>query len=162
MKNIKKIIKKTMIVLLSIVLLLVIATFAYMQHPKFGKSPSGKRLERIKQSPNFKDGKFQNINFTPYVTEGNSMSSVAYDFAFTKFPRTHPIDTIPSIKTDLKNISITENVLVWFGHSSYFIQFNGKRFLIDSVFSGNASPVPNSNRSFIGADIYSVDDLPEI
>lgn len=151
-----------MIVLLSIVLLLVIATIAYMQHPKFGKSPSGKRLELIIQSPNFKDGKFQNIHFTPYVTKGYSMSSVAYDFAFTKFPRTQPKDTIPSIKTDLKNLLITENILVWFGHSSYFIQINGKRFLVDPVFSGNASPVPNSNKSFRGTDIYSVDDMPEI
>ncbi|MFC2187380.1 MBL fold metallo-hydrolase [Fulvivirgaceae bacterium LMO-SS25] len=151
-----------MIVLLSIVLLLVIATIAYMQHPKFGKSPGAKRLELIKQSSNFKDGKFQNIHFTPYVSEGYSMSSVAYDFVFTKFTRTNPIDTIPSIKTDLKTLAITENVLVWFGHSSYFIQLNGKRFLIDPVFSGNASPVPISNTSFIGTDIYSVDDMPDI
>lgn len=90
------------------------------------------------------------------------MSGVAYDFVFTKFPRTQPTDTIPSIKTDLKNLLITENVLVWFGHSSYFIQLNGKRFLVDPVFSGNASPVPNSNKSFTGTDIYSVDDMPEI
>lgn len=162
MNSIMKFIKITMIALLSIILLLVIATIAYMQHPKFGKSPSGKRLELIKQSPNFKDGKFQNIHFTPDVSEGYSMSSVAYDFAFTKFPRTYPTDTIPSIKTDLKTLPITENVLVWFGHSSYFIQLNGKRFLIDPVFSGNASPVPYSIKSFTGTDIYSINDMPEI
>lgn len=162
MNSIKKFLKKTMIVFLSIVLLLFIATITYMQHPKFGKSPSGKRLEKLKRSPNFKDGKFQNLHFTPYVTEGYSISSVAYDFAFTKFPRTHPMDTIPSIKTDLTTLPISENILVWFGHSSYFIQLNGKRFLIDPVFSGNAAPVPYSNRSFKGTDIYTVDDLPEI
>src|SRR5690606_11560796 len=147
---------------LSVALLLAIATITYMQHPKFGKAPSGKRLELIKQSPHYKDGRFQNMHFTPYVTEGYSMSSVAYDFIFTKFPRTEPTDSIPSIKTDLKNLPITENVLVWFGHSSYFIQLNGKRFLIDPVFSGNASPVPNSNKSFNGTDIYLADDMPEI
>src|SRR5690606_23802442 len=84
------------------------------------------------------------------------------DFIFTKFPHTVPKDSIPSLKSDLKNLPLTENVLVWFGHSSYFIQLNGKRFLIDPVFSGNASPVPHSNKSFKGTDIYSVDDLPEI
>lgn len=151
-----------MIVLLSIVLLLVLATFGYIQHPKFGKSPRGKRLELIKQSPNFKDGKFQNIHFTPYITEGYSMTRVSFDFAFTKFTRTNPTDTIPSIKTDLKNLPITENVMVWFGHSSYFIQLNGIRFLVDPVFSGNASPVPYSNKSFLGTDSYSADDMPEI
>lgn len=151
-----------MLLLLSVALLLAIATIIYMHHPKFGKAPSSTRLELIKRSPNFKDGKFQNIHVTPYVTEGYSMARVAYDFALTKFPQTQPTDTIPSIKTNLKNLAISENVLVWFGHSSYFIQLNGKRFLIDPVFSGNASPVPNSNKSFKGTNIYSADDMPEI
>ena len=128
----------------------------------FGKKPSGARLEMIKKSPHYKDGKFQNMHFTPYVSEGYSISSISYDFIFTKFLRTRPTDIIPSIKTNLKNIPIDENVLVWFGHSSYFIQLNGKRFLIDPVFSGNASPIPNSNKSFKGTDIYSADDIPEI
>lgn len=154
--------KRTILVLLSLVFLLVIATLTYMQHPKFGKAPTGTRLERIKQSPNFKDGRFQNEHFTPYITEGYSMLSVVYDFAFTKFPRTGPTELIPSIKTDLKTLPITENVMVWFGHSSYFIQLNGKRFLIDPVFSGNASPIPRSTRSFKGTDVYTADDMPEI
>jgi L-ascorbate metabolism protein UlaG (beta-lactamase superfamily) len=52
--------------------------------------------------------------------------------------------------------------LVWFGHSSFFIQAEGKRFLVDPVFSGNASPVPGSNRSFPGSDIYTPADMPGI
>jgi L-ascorbate metabolism protein UlaG (beta-lactamase superfamily) len=151
-----------MILFFSLLILLVIVTFFYLQHPKFGKAPNGKRIELIQKSLNFKEGIFQNIHFTPYKTEGYSMTRIAYDFIFTKFPRTEPADTIPSIKNDIKNLPITENVLVWFGHSSYYIQLNGKRFLIDPVFSGNASPVPNSNKSFKGTDIYSAEDMPEI
>jgi len=52
--------------------------------------------------------------------------------------------------------------LVWFGHSSYFIQINQKRILVDPVFSGSASPIPNTIKSFEGTDIYSAKDLPEI
>ena len=133
-----------------------------MQHPKFGKAPSGKQLELIKQSPNFKDGKFQNIHFTPTLSEGYSMTVVMWDFLFKKFPRQKPTDTIPSIKTNLLKLPIDSNVLVWFGHSSYFIQLDGKRFLIDPVFSGNASPVPGNNKSFKGTDIYTATDMPEI
>lgn len=139
-----------------------IATVLYMQQPQFGKAPSGKRLELLKQSPNFKEGSFQNIHFTPFITEGYSMIKITWDFIFGKFPRTTPIDTIPSIKTDLKALSKNENVLIWFGHSSYFIQLDGKRFLVDPVFSGNASPVPYTTRSFAGTDIYTADDLPQI
>lgn len=151
-----------MTILISVILLLTIAVFLFMNHPQFGKAPTGKRLELLQQSPNYKDGKFQNIHHTPTVTEGYSMTGVLYDFIFKSFPRTKPVDVIPSVKTDLKNLPITENVLVWFGHSSYFIQLNGKRFLIDPVFSGNASPIPNSNTSFKGSDIYSAEDMPEI
>lgn len=151
-----------MVILFSIVLVLVIAIVAYVQQPKFGKAPSGDRLELLQQSPNYKDGKFQNLSFTPSLSEGYSMVGVFYDFFFTKFPRTKPTDRIPSVKTDLKQIPLTENVLVWFGHSSYYIQLNGKRFLIDPVFSGNASPIPNSNKSFKGSEVYSPEDMPDI
>ena len=157
-----KFIKRTLIILLSIVLLTATATFFYMRQPQFGKAPAGARLARLQQSPNYKDGKFQNIHHTPNLTEGYSMSKVLYNFIFGKFPRTRPTDSIPSVKTDLKRIPASENMLVWFGHSSYFIQLNGKRFLIDPVFSGNASPLPNTNKSFKGTDIYSAEDMPAI
>lgn len=151
-----------MTTLLSVVLLLGTTTFLYMWQPKFGKSPKGERLERIEQSPNYKDGQFQNLSHTPSLSEDQSMVKTFYNFLFKKAPRTRPVDEIPSVKTDLKNLPIDENILVWFGHSSYFIQVDGIRFLIDPVFSGNASPVPNSNKSFKGTDVYSVDDIPEI
>lgn len=157
-----KIVKKAMIAILILAGALLVGAILYMQHPKFGKAPNGQRLERIKQSPNYKDGKFQNKHFTPMVSEGYSMTRAVYDFAFTKFPRTVPTDAIPSLKTDLRSLPITENVLVWFGHSSYFIQLNGKRFLMDPVFSGNASPIPNSSKAFKGTDIYTAEDMPEI
>ena len=140
----------------------VITTLFCMRHPHFGKAPRGKRLEKLKQSPNYKDGKFQNISFTPMISEGYSMAGVVSTHVFGKFLRTKPVDIIPSVKTDLKSLPVTENVLVWFGHSSYFIQLDGQRFLIDPVFSGNASPIPNSNKSFKGTDTYLVDDIPKI
>ncbi|WP_246162449.1 MBL fold metallo-hydrolase [Sphingobacterium phlebotomi] len=157
-----KILKNVMIGILIFIGISTLAVLAYMQHPKFGKAPSGKRLERIKQSPQYRDGKFQNTHYTPMVSEGYSMTKVTFDFIFRKFPRTKPIDEIPSLKTDLKSLPLSDNVLIWFGHSSYFIQLNGTRFLVDPVFSGNASPIPGSNKSFIGTDIYSAEDMPDI
>lgn len=151
-----------MTTLLSVVLLLGFTTFFYMWQPIFGKLPKGKRLEQVQQSPNYRDGQFQNIHHTPNLTTNGSPAKIYFNFLFKKVPHTRPIDEIPSVKTDLKNLPTNENVLVWFGHSSYFIQLDGVRFLIDPVFSGNASPIPNSNKSFKGTDIYSVDNMPEI
>jgi len=162
MKTTFKVLKYTMIILLSLILILAISTYYYMRLPKFGKVPSGKRLERIQQSPNYKDGKFQNIHYTPDLTKGYSMAGILFDMLFKNHPRRKPVDSIPSVKTDLLNLPAASDVLVWFGHSSYFMQIAGKRFLVDPVFSGNASPLPGTTKSFAGADIYSVDDLPSI
>jgi L-ascorbate metabolism protein UlaG (beta-lactamase superfamily) len=151
-----------MIVLISIVLILVLAFFLYTGQAKFGKAPDAGRLERISKSPNFRDGKFHNRQFTPMITEGYSMPSIMYDFVFKSFPRQVPTAAIPSVKTDLLNLARDRDILIWFGHASYFLQIDGKRFLIDPVFSGNASPIPNSNKSFVGTDIYSPADMPGI
>ena len=151
-----------MVTLLIIVSVLLVAIMLYMQQDKFGKSPSGARLERIKQSLNYKDGKFQNQSPTPTLAEGYNMFGVLYEAYFKNKPRHYPKDTIPSVKTDLLNLSLDKDVLVWFGHSSYFIQIDGKRILVDPVFSGNASPIPGTVRAFNGTDVYTVADLPEI
>ena len=129
---------------------------------QFGKAPSGTRLAAIEQSLNYKDGKFQNIHYTPSLTKGYSMLGVLYNFTFGKFPRVKPASPIPNVKTSLKELPLNEDLLIWFGHSSYYIQLRGKRFLIDPVFSGNASPIYGSNKSFEGADIYTASDMPEI
>jgi L-ascorbate metabolism protein UlaG (beta-lactamase superfamily) len=141
---------------------LLIVGLLYMQQDKFGKSPEGVRLERIKQSPNYKDGKFQNLSKTPTLTEGYNYVEVLYEAYIKKKPRQYPGGIIPSVKTDLLNLPVDSNVLVWFGHSSYFMQIDGKRILVDPVFSGNASPIPRTVKSFRGTDIYTVADLPQI
>lgn len=133
-----------------------------MQLPQFGKAPSGKRLERIKQSPNFKNGRFQNLQPTTMISEGYTMTGEVYKTFFKKNPRTKPVNTVPAIKTNLRAIPLDSNVLVWFGHSSYFLQVDGIRFLVDPVFSGSASPLPNGTRAFKGTDAYTVNDIPDI
>jgi L-ascorbate metabolism protein UlaG (beta-lactamase superfamily) len=129
---------------------------------KFGKRPGGKRLQEISKSKNYRDGQFHNLNFTPQLIEGTTIPKVLYSFFFQKNPLTKPPGNIPSVKTDLLHLPAEKDVLVWFGHSSYFIQLDGKTFLIDPVFSGNASPLPGTNKSFGGTDRYTVNDLPAI
>lgn len=52
--------------------------------------------------------------------------------------------------------------MVWLGHSSYFIQLDGQKILIDPVFSQYASPVFFVNKVFPGSSPFSTDDLPEL
>ncbi|HEY5748072.1 MAG TPA: MBL fold metallo-hydrolase [Chryseolinea sp.] len=162
MSGVKKIGKGILIVVLAIFVLVFVSAFAYMQHPKFGKLPSGKRLERIEKSPNYKDGQFQNASETPTIAEGHTLWGELRKTLFNTYPNRRPHGVIPSVKTDLHHLPADSTVLVWFGHSSCFIQVGGKRFLIDPVFSTNASPIPGSVTAFEGTSSYTVTDLPEI
>ncbi|MBC7904155.1 MAG: MBL fold metallo-hydrolase [Gemmatimonadaceae bacterium] len=147
---------------LIILVLIVASVYAFLQHPKFGKAASGSRLKRIQSSTNFRDGSFQNISKTPSLTEGVKMSTVLVQFFFQKSKRSKPALKLPSKKSDLKTLDPNKNLLVWFGHSSYFLQVDGIKMLVDPVFSGSASPIPITTKSFFGTDVYSVEDMPEI
>ena len=147
---------------LFIFLLLFLFIVLFLDQPKFGKLPTGERLQRIKASPNFKNGAFQNQSPTPSFTEGATYLSVLKKFIFEKKERAKPTDLIPSIKTDLLHLDSTKDVLVWFGHSSYFMQVDGKRILVDPVLNGSASPLPFGTRAFKGTDIYKPIDIPAV
>jgi L-ascorbate metabolism protein UlaG (beta-lactamase superfamily) len=153
---------KAMFTSILILIVLVLSVVLFLNQPQFGKLPSGERLERIKKSPNYQNGFFQNLSVTPDLTEGVGYGTVMWDFLFGKKERQIPTETLPSVKTDLLNLPQDSDVLVWFGHSSYFMQVDGKKILMDPVFSGAATPMPVGGKAFAGADIYTVDDIPEI
>ena len=148
--------------ILLIIVLLVAIIFLFMQQAKFGKKPSGERLERIKKSPNYKNGSFQNLNNTPSLSEEATYYGVMKEFIFGEKLRIKPIDDIPFKKINLLELNQSENILVWFGHSSYFMQLDGKTILVDPVLSGAASPIKATTKAFRGTDAYAVADFPEI
>lgn len=151
-----------MIVLIAIIAFVALTTVLVMRQARFGRLPMGERLERIKKSPNYRDGEFKNLSETPTFTSDESKFKVFADFFFGEKPRVEPIDSIPSVKTDLNKLPIDQDQLVWFGHSSYLLQLEGKRILVDPVLSGHASPFFFMVNAFKGADIYKAEDMPAI
>lgn len=148
--------------LLIILAIIIVAVYIFLQQPQFGKTASDDELKRLQQSPNYKNRQFQNINPTPQLTEGATVTEVMGDFFFRKSKRSKPSIVLPSKRIDLFKLSTSDDVLVWFGHSSYFMQVDGRKFLVDPVFSGHASPVSFTTKSFDGSDVYSTEDIPEI
>ena len=62
--------------LVSLVMILVVLSAGvgyYLQQPKFGKASEGLHLERMKSSPNYIDGQFQNLVPTP---QSNSLEFI--------------------------------------------------------------------------------------
>ncbi|MEH6406191.1 MAG: MBL fold metallo-hydrolase [Leeuwenhoekiella sp.] len=151
-----------MIITILVVSLLLIFTIIFFKQQKFGRKPSGERLAILKKSPHYSDGSFNNISNTPALSEGVSYFTALKEFLFKKNPRRKPSQPLPNIKTDLLNLDLNENVLIWFGHSSYYMQLDGKTILVDPVFSGAASPISFTTKAFEGSDIYTPADFPMI
>lgn len=126
-----------------------------------GKNPSGKRLERVKQSPNYKNNVFQNLSHTEQLSKDTSYAKIMKD-SMTKSKYVEPKKALPFVKTDLNTIYAEEPVIVWFGHSSYLLKINGKTILVDPVLSGNASPFSFMIKAFKGADEYKAEHMPKI
>jgi L-ascorbate metabolism protein UlaG (beta-lactamase superfamily) len=129
--------------------------------PVFGKNPTGDRLQRVRNSPNYKDDQFRNLTTTEVTLKEASLFKMLGEY------RRRPADTapdrpLPSIRTDLRALSSDHPSIVWFGHSSYLLTINGFHILVDPVFGGNASPVSFFAKAFPGANVYGVKDMPEI
>ena len=146
---------------LAIIGVVLVAGVVILNQPKFGKNPSGERLERIEKSPHYKDGSFQNLSPTPQFTSDKSMLVAIAEFMFRKVEGLKPAKAIPTVKTDLKNLAPDQNILVWFGHSGYFMQLDGKKYLIDPTLL-TASPFAFFNKPFSGTDSYQPQDIPPV
>lgn len=145
-----------------VTVLAVIAIAAYLKHPLFGRLPEGDRQARIAQSPNFANGIFRNQTDSPLHTTDQSAFAMWMENIFGQKGKPRPASAIPAIKTDLKALDAKQDLVIWLGHSSYFVQLGGQRILIDPVFSINAAPVPLANVACEGASIYATNGRPEI
>lgn len=127
----------------------------------FGKLPSGARLARVKASQQYKAGKFSNQSFTPDLAEDATMWKVLK--AYRRKPATvKPFAPLPVQKPDFSALLADEPALIWLGHSSYFLHFEGLNILVDPVLSGRASPVPGMVKAFAAADLLRPSELPPL
>lgn len=118
------------------------------------------QTDRIRQSPNFREGAFQNPVPTRMMADDASYWRILKGFIF-KPADVMPPAALPHLETDLKALHPEVPAIVWFGHSSYLIIANGMRILVDPVFSGNAGPLSFMVKAFAGSNTYSVADLPD-
>lgn len=156
----KRMIYKIIVGIFLLVVALSAAVFGYLQLPMFGSVPEGARLERIMQSPNYRDGEFRNLDPIP-PQRGNVVQGWTR-MLFAKKDRPKPDFAMPTVKTNLHGLSRDDDMVIWLGHASYFIQSGGKRYLVDPVFNSHASPLPFINRAFDGTCVYTPEDMPKI
>ena len=164
--KIKKIIKRTFLGLVGLIVLFVLGIALFVSlHPKFGTEAQGERLEKMQSSPHYGDGKFVNIHVIK-----DKLSSGEYVELFKKQfkgnPNKYPNDPFPMVEwssTEIENLDDSLATLIWFGHSAFYLKLNGKNILLDPMFGDNTSPIPlSSGKRFSEKLPVAINDLPEI
>ena len=141
--------------------------FSFVHTAQFGHAPTGDRLARVKASPHYQNGQFQNLVPVPVMVEDpslpreNRIVSTA-KFLFGDKSALSPKSPLLTKKTDLFSLPRTQDAVVWMGHSSFYLQLAGRRILVDPVFGDYASPLFFINRAFAGSNVYQAADIPPL
>ncbi|MEU3978899.1 MBL fold metallo-hydrolase [Streptomyces sp. NPDC026672] len=117
-----------------------------LQPAAFGADPGGDRLARIRRSPHFKDGVFQNPGgSTRRGPTGSTLELAKTYFDKDTRPRRAPRGPVPVHATTLADLAkppATGLRLTWMGHSSVLAEIDGQRVLFDPVWGERCSPFP--------------------
>ncbi|MFJ8311608.1 MULTISPECIES: MBL fold metallo-hydrolase [unclassified Streptomyces] len=111
----------------------------------FGADPTGERMARIRRSPNFADGVFQNPEGARTRPSGSTLEFAKLFFEKEQRVRRAPTGNIPVYPTTLADIAkppVTGLRLTWMGHSSVLAEIDGRRVLFDPVWGERCSPFP--------------------
>jgi len=125
---------------------LLITGFVYWA-PQFGAAPEGKFLTALRASRHYKNGEF--VNTIP-TTVGSFMGMLKTIPDFINAEAGSPKTPIP---TDFQknSSSRTDSIAIahWYGHSSFALEMDGKRILIEPVFGSAPSPIPFMDSRFM-------------
>jgi L-ascorbate metabolism protein UlaG (beta-lactamase superfamily) len=123
-----------------------------------GGQPKGERLERMRRSPQYRDGAFHN---TVEAVVGTPPSNAFRDMLFGKEVRRPrhavPLVGAPDFTTDVEGLRVS-----WLGHATALVEIERKRFLFDPVWSDRVSPSTMVGPKRLHAVPWALDDLPEL
>ncbi|MDA8792980.1 MBL fold metallo-hydrolase [Bacteriovoracaceae bacterium] len=147
-------------------ILIILLGAVMMSCSQFGSRPSDTEKEEYFNSSQFNQKKMTFQNRQQNVIDEmrkNSMSWKTIKEWFGAGKDRVPKDLLPEIKPDMKEFLKASNEIkiVWFGHSSFLLNLDGKIVLVDPVFSGAASPVSFMVKRF-QAPVLKLEELPEI
>ena len=166
MKIIKKIFKWLGIAILSFILIIVLGTvFATNYYPSFGGTVTKALKAKYAKADNHNGEKFSypisaahDMNFRKgmeYMKEEAKIKHLV-----------EPNEPLPMLFLDsllLTQTPDTQTKVIWFGHSTFLIQMNGKNILIDPVFSDYASPFQFAGPKRFKGDLpIEIEQLPQI
>ena len=116
--------------------------------------------ERLEQSPQWRDGRFENA----LPEQNGSMLVATWKFMTAGEGRVPdaPVDIMNRTGSDFDGPPSTGLRVTWLGHSTFLVEIDGARVLIDPVWSERVSPF-----SFMGPKRFfplpmSLDEVPDV
>ncbi|WP_245579253.1 MBL fold metallo-hydrolase [Algoriphagus mannitolivorans] len=132
--------------------------------PQFGKEPSAEQKARFEQLPHYQEGKFQNLMPTTMDMDFWKAIRMLPKF-FRSNPDSRPDFEIPVLKVDSLDLVKKHEParLVWFGHSAFLLQIDGKNILLDPMFGEVPAPHPLLGKKRYSNELpIEVEKLPTI
>ncbi|UII55889.1 MBL fold metallo-hydrolase [Cytobacillus spongiae] len=143
-----------MIYILILIFIAVFAVIAFVtMHPVFGGKPS---KDLYSELPNYSNGKFVNLEPVKTSMSASEIYSLMRDSLTGRTDR-KPVSQVPLHSINWGQVNGEADSVTWFGHSTFLLSMDTKKFLFDPMFGSTASPV-----SFAGSKRYSKDLLPII
>lgn len=163
----KRILKIFLIIVSTIVFVISAFLISINYSPQFGGTLTKSQIGKYNNSSNFKDGKFINkdgLDVSVKITFSGFIQNLPRLFEEAD-PTTIPQGDLPIEKIELSKLLKFKNEtsLIWFGHSTFLLQMEGKNILIDPVFSDRASPFSwFGPKRFSSTLPISVNNIPKI
>ncbi|MEM6784569.1 MAG: MBL fold metallo-hydrolase [Bacteroidota bacterium] len=139
---------------LSLAVVLVLTLLMIDAWKALGTKPAGSRLARLEASPQYRDGRFVNV-----LPQGNAAPSLGTmrEFFFGGSDHRTPAAPPPTVAlTPADFATVSDSLRVtWLGHSTFIVELDGVRLLIDPVWGERVSP-----SSMIGSRRFHAPPLP--
>ena len=135
-----------------------LAAVLFQAWPALGAKPSGERLRRMHDSPQWSEGRFANEQPMWTNMRGALLRSFEYTSAESPDAAVSVVDGGKALRTPAESgLRVT-----WFGHSSVLVEIDGVTVLTDPLWSERASPL-----SWVGPKRWypppiALRELPEI
>ncbi|MBU0528722.1 MBL fold metallo-hydrolase [bacterium] len=125
-------------ILFTIIILTITVILFVNFAPVFGNNSKGASKTIIENSPNYIDGKFQNL--VPTKMDFRKGEDYNSEYIATANIGKRPKRPLPSVKFNKANFAENDaNSITWFGHSIILFKLEKRIIIVDPVFN-NASP----------------------
>jgi len=154
---------RAIVVVAAVIALLVISAWAVLSQPQFGAPMTGARLQRAMANPQYRDGRFTNLEPETPTTMAALGGYLVRQFQGHEVRE--PPKPLPVLAVDKAALAAAPPAsglrAFWIGHASTYVEIDGQRLLLDPVFAERVSPVPVGPRRFHPPPI-ALADLPRI